>query len=111
MVCTYLKKSCRDAQRYTSAPKRPLVVRDRPRVPSKVLEDARQLELALLDRHQEPRCTKRLLGQRLSWTGSSAVLGRETEHVLNLLLGVVFVAAEDVGLAAFGVPDLVDLSL
>ena len=41
----------------------------------------------------------------------SAVLSAETEHVLNLLLGVVLVPTEDVRSAALLVPDFVHLGL
>lgn len=38
-------------------------------------------------------------------------MGRKAKHILNLLSGVFFTAAEDIGLAAFCVAYFVDLGL
>jgi hypothetical protein len=51
------------------------------------------------------------LGQRLAGTRGGAVLRGEAKHFLNLLGLVVLPAPKDVGLAAFGVTDFVNLRL
>ena len=72
-----LKKSNSHTESNASAPKRALVIRHRPRVACEGFENAGQLELALLDRHQESGSAEGGLGHGLTWAGRSAVLGGE----------------------------------
>lgn len=108
---THLQQSNGNVQRSSSAPQRSLIVRDGPGVPLEALKDGRQLELALLDRHEEPARSKALRRQGLTGTGDRSVGRVEAEHVGDLLGRVVLGASENVGLGARGVAELVHLSL
>ena len=106
-----LKQAYSDADSNTRATKRTLVVRNRPGVAREGLQDARQLEFALLDRHQEAGGTECLRRHGLARPRRSTVLGAETEHVLDLLGGVLLPSAEDIRLAALSITQLVHLGL
>lgn len=108
---THLQQSNSNVQCSSSAPQRSFVVRDGPGVPLEALEDGRQLELALLNRHEEPARSKALRRQRLTGTWDRSVGRVEAEHVGDLLGRVVLGASEDVRLGARGVAELVHLSL
>lgn len=108
-----------DAEGDTSATLATLVVSDGPGVLLKLLEDLRQLELALRDREEEARGTH--LGSSVGWarslrraTGSARAdgtsAGVETKHVLDGFGGVLLGAAEDVALRTGIVAKLMDLS-
>jgi hypothetical protein len=111
VTATYLEQADRDAERDAGASERALVARDRPRIARERLEDTRQLELALLHGQQKACGAKRLRRHRLARARRSAVLGGQSEHLLDLLRLVLLAATEDVGLAALGVTQLVYLRL
>lgn len=115
---TDLEQTDGDREGPAGAPQRPTVVRNRPRVALEPLEDGRQLELALADRHEEPAGAERLLSRRAGsvrrltrgrWAGDDRPGGGvEAEHVGDLLRTVLLAAPEDVALGAGGVAELVD---
>jgi hypothetical protein len=86
---THFKHADSDLKGDSSAPERTLVVRNAPGIALERLEDARELELALLDGHEETRGTERRGRQRLSRTRDRPVRRVEAEHVLNLLRRVL----------------------
>lgn len=89
-----------DAQRDSGAPQRPLVVGDAPRIPLELLEDAGELELALLDGHEEPRRSEGGRRHGLAGTRNGSVRRVEAKHVLDLLGSVLLGSSEDVRLGA-----------
>ena len=93
---THLEETNRDADSNTSAAQRTLVVRDGPRVTSQGLEDAGQLELALLGGHEKASGTKSLRREGLARAGRSTILRAQAEHVLDLLGRVLLPTTEDV---------------
>src|SRR6516162_6104341 len=97
----HLQQTDGDAEGNACAAKRTFVVCYGPWIALKGLEYAGQLELALLDGHEESGGAYGLEGHGLAWTGSGAGGGAETEHVLDLLWLILFSTPEDVGFAAF----------
>jgi hypothetical protein len=89
----------------TGTPQRSLVLLNRPGVALKALEDVGQLELALLDLHEE--LGSGWHGHGLAGSRGCAVGGVETEHVGDLLGLVLLGSTEDVGFGAIGVRKLV----
>ena len=71
---TYLQQTDGNADGDTGATQRALVIRDGPRVASKGLENASELELTLLGRHEEAGSTERLCGDWLARSGCGTVL-------------------------------------
>lgn len=106
-----LEEANSNAKGATRAAERALIIRDRPRVACQRLQDARQLEFALLDGHEESRCAKGGLRHGLPGARRSAILRAQAQHVLDLLWLVLLPATEDVGLATFRVSDFVYLGL
>jgi len=109
-----LKQADCDAERSARAALRALVVRHGPRVALQLLEDARQLVLALRHRKQEARradlaarCRARLRWAA-AWRRPRA--GREAQHVLDTLGRVVLRAAEYKALGAVLVAQFVHLN-
>lgn len=45
------------------------------------------------------------------WLLRAEACGEESEHLLNLLCGVVLVSAEDIGFGAFGVTEFMNMGL
>jgi hypothetical protein len=108
---THFQQSNSNTQRHARTPQWSLIIRNRPRIPLQILQDARQLEFALLDGHEEASGSKRLGRHGLARFRSGTGVPRETKHILDLL-GLVFLStAEDVGFGAFGVADFVYLGL
>ena len=70
----YLEKADRNADGDTRASQGTLVIRDGPRVASKGFENASELELTLLGRHEEAGSTERLCGDWLARSGCGTVL-------------------------------------
>lgn len=108
-----------DAEGNTSASLSTLVVGYRPRVSLEPFEDAGEGVFDLANREEEAGVTWQR-GSSSSTasrgarhrSGSHVVGGgMDAEHVLDLLGGVVFGAAEDVGLGALCVAEFVDLCL
>lgn len=111
-----LEQTHSDTKSDTSASQASLVASYRPGILLELLEDFRELELALLNGQEEPRGRSHghdraallagLLGHARAHGGVD-----QTKHLLHLLRIVVLIAAENVGLGALRVADLVDLGL
>ena len=106
-----LQQPYSNTERNASATESTLIIGNWPRVTCKSLQNARQLELALLHRQQEPRRAKRLLRHGLSRTGGSACLRTQTEHILNLFWLIFLASAEDVRFGAFRITKFMYLRL
>lgn len=110
-----LQKSSSNTERNAGTPQRALVVCDGPGVSLKGLEGVGQLEFALRHGEDEARagscwgCHGR--SARLLWNARSRSHLAETKHLVDLLGGVVLATAEDIGLGALGVTQLMNLSL
>lgn len=107
----YLQQANSDTESHTGAAKRTLVIRHGPRVACEGLENAGQLELALLYWEKESSCAESLLGHRLARTRGSTGSCAETEHVLDLLRGVFLTTTENVGFTTFRIANFMNLSL
>lgn len=106
---THLEERDGDTHGDTSAAERTAVVGDGPRVALQVLENAGELELGGRDGQEEFRGSRS--GHGLAGARHRAVGRVETEHVGNLLGGVLLGAAEHVRLGAVGVGKLVNKGL
>lgn len=91
-----LEKTHGDADGNSSATERTLVVRNRPRITRKRLQDTRELKLTLLNRHEEACSAESLRRHRLTRTGRSTVLRAQSKHILDLLRCVLLAPAEHV---------------
>ena len=73
----YLQKTNGHADSYSSTPEGAFIVRNRPRVPGEGLQDTGELELALLNGHEETPGTIVLRSHRLAGTRGGPVLRTE----------------------------------
>jgi hypothetical protein len=111
---THLKETDSNAHRHTRTPLRPPVRRHRPRVLLQVLENGGEAELALANREEEAggarESGRRGVGRRS--TGTTLTGWRsESEHLNDGFGGVLLGTAEDEGLGALGVAELMNLRL
>ena len=93
---TDLQETNRNADGDTRAAQGTLVVRDRPRVTRQCLKNTCQLELTLLDWHEEACSAEALLRHRLARSWRRAILRTQPEHVLNLFRRILLATAEHV---------------